>query len=108
MTSSLRIAVAMVMLLGATALVLITLSNNKPPAPVAARSEPAPLLTNYLVAARPLAAGTLAREEDFRAQGAPAGALPAGAVLDTADARADLRGSLVLNFLDTGGPITVA
>lgn len=105
MTSSLRIAVAFVMLLGATALVLFTLSNNKS-APVQAQSAPPPLLTNYLVAAHPLPAGTLARDEDFRVQGAPAAALPAGAIIDTADARADLQGSLVLSFLDTGSAIT--
>ena len=37
---------------------------------------------------------------------APSDSVPSGAILDTPDAKAGLRGSLVRKFLDTGSPVT--
>jgi pilus assembly protein CpaB len=64
---------------------------------------PAPL-TRYLVAARPLKAGTLTRDEDFRSE--PLDSVPPGAIRDTPDDRIRLLGSLVRKNLDTGSPVT--
>ncbi|WP_439393064.1 Flp pilus assembly protein CpaB [Bradyrhizobium sp. PMVTL-01] len=96
----------MVFLLAAGALGLIAYSMNLPnaPAPVAQAAAPAAPLTRYLVAARPLKAGTLTREEDFRAD--PLDSVPTGAIRDTTEDRSRLLGSLVRKNLDTGSPIT--
>jgi len=62
----------------------------------------------YLVAAHPLPPGTLARNEDFVAKTALPDALPRGAVLDTAETRADVRGAMIRTYLDTGAPLTAS
>jgi pilus assembly protein CpaB len=76
------------------------------PKPVVQVTEntPAPPTTGYFVAARPLPAGTLARDEDFRS--VQSNSVPSGAIPDTPDAKIGLRGSLVRRFLDTGSPVT--
>jgi pilus assembly protein CpaB len=107
MSSTLRLSIMGLMLLAATALGLITYSMNQPK-PMQVQSAPPPLLSNYFVAAHPLPAGTLAREEDFTTRAVSSGDLPAGAIIDTPDARAGLRGSLVRNFIDTGSLVTPA
>jgi len=94
------------MILAATAILLMFMNMNQSVPKVQAISTPAPLLNNYFVAAHPLPAGTLAREEDFTLRAASANDLPHGAILDTPDARISLRGSLVRVFIDTGTPIT--
>ncbi|MGY8684335.1 Flp pilus assembly protein CpaB [Bradyrhizobium sp. UFLA05-153] len=108
MSSTLRLSIIMVFLLAATALGLIAYSMNLPnaQAPVVHATEKAPAapLTRYLVAARPLKAGTLTRDEDFRAD--PLDSVPTGAIRDTTDDRNRLLGSLVRKNLDTGSPIT--
>jgi len=96
----------MVLLLATAALGLIAYSMNLPnaQAPVKVTEKaPAPL-TRYLVAARPLKAGTLTRDEDFRSD--PLDSVPSGAIRDTTDDRNRLLGSLVRKNLDTGSPIT--
>jgi pilus assembly protein CpaB len=93
----------MVFLLATAALGLIAYSMNLPNAVQVTEKAPAPL-TRYLVAARPLKAGTLTRDEDFRSD--PLESVPTGAIRDTADERNRLLGSLVRKNLDTGSPIT--
>ena len=107
MSSTLRLSIIMVLLLATTALGLIAYNMNLPKAQVPAvqvtEKAPAPL-TRYLVAARPLKAGTLTRDEDFRSD--PLDSVPSGAIHDTADDRTKLRGSLVRKNLDAGSPVT--
>ena len=73
--------------------------------PVSAPPQVAPA-TRYLVAARPVPAGSLARDEDFRAQDFPAGQVPPGALADTPDNRAQLRGALVRTYLNPRDLVT--
>jgi len=94
----------MVLLLATAALGLIAYGMNLP-TPVAHVAEKASApLTRYLVAARPLKAGTLTRDEDFAS--GPLDSVPSGAIVDTTDDRKRLLGSLVRKSLDTGSPIT--
>jgi len=104
MSSTLRLSIIMVFLLATTALGLIAFNMNRP-IPVAQATEKASApLTRYLVAARPLKAGTLSRDDDFRSE--PLDSVPSGAIRDTTDDRNRLLGSLVRKNLDTGSPIT--
>jgi pilus assembly protein CpaB len=110
MSSTLRLSIIMVLLLATTALGLIAYSMNAPkaqaPAVQVAEKAPEPLTVGYFVAAHPLPRGTLARDEDFTVRSVPPGNVPAGAILDTSDAKIGIRGSLVRNFLDTGSLVT--
>jgi pilus assembly protein CpaB len=116
MSSTLRLSIIMVLLLAVTALGLIAYNMNLPKAQVAVAQVPAvqvtekapePLTVGYFVAAHPLPRGTLARDEDFTVRSVPASdGVPAGAILDTPDAKIGLRGSLVRTFLDTGSLVT--
>ncbi len=112
MSSALRLSIIMVLLLASTALGLIAYSANlpKPQLEVAtkeAEAPVAPVTVAYFVAARPLARGTLARNEDFATRSAAPDRVPAGAIIDTPDAKAGLPGSLVRNFMEAGSPITL-
>jgi pilus assembly protein CpaB len=114
MSSTLRLSIILVMLLATAALGLIAYNMNLPkpvvqvtentPAPPA--PPPAPVTIGYFVAARPLPAGTLAREEDFTVRSVSPDSVPSGAIIDTPEVRIGLRGSLVRRFLDTGSPVT--
>ena len=106
MSSSLRLSIILVFLLATTALGLIAYNMNLPKAqvPVQVTEKVSAPLTRYLVAARPLKAGTLTRDEDFRSE--PLDSVPPTAIHDTADDRKRLLGSLVRKNLDTGSPIT--
>lgn len=113
MSSALRVSIIMVFMFAAVALGLIAYNMNqpKPQAPAAQVAEvapaPAPAPVGYFVAVHPLPRGTLARDEDFTVRKvSSADSVPAGAILDTPDAKIGLRGSLVRNFLDTGSPVT--
>lgn len=110
MSSSLRLSIIFVFMLATVALGLIAYNMNMPKAqvPVLEVAEKAPAPTvGYLVAAHPLPRGTLARDDDFTVRSVPSSdAVPAGALLDTADVKIGLRGALVRNFLDTGTPVT--
>jgi pilus assembly protein CpaB len=107
MSSTLRLSIIMVFLLATAALGLIAynmnLSKAEVPVVQVTANASAPL-TRYLVAARPLKAGTLTRDEDFRSD--PLDSVPSGAIRDTTDDRKRLLGSLVRKNLDTGSPIT--
>ena len=106
MSSSLRLSIILVFLLATSALGLIAYNMNVPKAqvPVQVTEKASAPLTRYLVAARPLKAGTLTRDEDFRSE--PLDSVPPTAIRDTADDRNRLLGSLVRKNLDTGSPIT--
>jgi pilus assembly protein CpaB len=110
MSSTLRLSIIMVLLLATGALGLIAYNMNLPkPVVLVTEKTPAPppaRTTGYFLAAHPLPAGTLARDEDFAVRSVPSGSVPSGAILDTPDARIGLRGSLVRKFLDTGTPVT--
>jgi pilus assembly protein CpaB len=75
------------------------------PVPVVQAIAP-PVPVPYLVAARPLSPGTLARTEDFSPRNATAGTVPPDAIIDTPDARAELRSSLIRRYIEAGVPIT--
>jgi pilus assembly protein CpaB len=114
MSSTLRLSIIMVLGLAAAALGLIAYNMSLPkpvvqvtentPAPPA--PPPAPVTIGYFVAAHPLPAGTLAREEDFTVRSVSPDSVPSGAIIDTPEVRIGLRGSLVRTFLDTGSLVT--
>src|SRR5205814_6378954 len=54
-----------------------------------------------------LSKGTLARDEDFVVRSVAPDRVPAGAILETADTKIGLPGSLVRKFVDTGSPVTL-
>ena len=107
MSSSLRLSIIVVLLLASAALGLIA-HNAYLTRPVAevAQDVPAPVTVGYFVAAHPLPAGTLARDEDFTVRPAPSDKVPSGAIQNSPDAKASLRGSLVRKFLDAGAFVT--
>jgi pilus assembly protein CpaB len=115
MSSTLRLSIITVLLLATAALGLIAY-NNLMPKPVVQVTEntpapppappPAPVTIGYFVAAHPLPAGTLAREEDFTVRSVSPDSVPSGAIIDTPEVRIGLRGSLVRTFLDTGSLVT--
>src|SRR5262249_41013870 len=110
MSSTLRLSIILVMLLATAALGLIAYNMNLPkpvvqvtentPAPPA--PPPAPVTIGYFVAAHPLPAGTLAREEDFTVRSVSPDSVPSGAIIDTPEGRIGLRGLLVRTFLARG------
>ena len=113
MSSTLRLSIIMVLLLATAALGLFAYNMNLPkPVPVVQVTEntpappPAPVTVGYFVAAHPLPAGTLAREEDFTVRSVSPNSVPSGAIIDTPEVRIGLRGSLVRTFLDTGSLVT--
>jgi pilus assembly protein CpaB len=78
-----------------------------------ASGSPGPLATAYLVAAHPLQAGTLVRDEDFTAKPIETGKLPEsvaadGAIVDGAEERSSIRGALVLHYIEAGAPVSRA
>lgn len=110
MSSVLRLSIIMVFFFATVALGLIAYSMNLPKAQIpvvqVTESTLAPPTVGYFVAVHPLPRGTLARDEDFEVRSVPPARVPAGAILDTPDAKIGLRGSLVRNFLDTASPVT--
>jgi pilus assembly protein CpaB len=72
---------------------------------MAPQQPPAPLLSSYLVAAHPLPAGTLARDDDFATKSVPGTDLPSDVLVDTVETRGGLRGSLLRNFVEAGQPV---
>src|SRR3954451_8849334 len=110
MSSTLRLLIIMVLFLATAALGLMAYTMNLPkPVVEVTESTPAPTprIVGYLVAARPLPRGTLARDEDFAVRSVPSDSVPTGAIYNTPDAKIELRGSLVSKFLDAGSPVTL-
>jgi pilus assembly protein CpaB len=72
----------------------------------AAPEAPVPPQTvDVLAATRSLPAGTLMRDEDFAKRSIPVASVPEGALKDTADQRAELRGALLRRYLDAGNTL---
>src|SRR5262249_57141729 len=107
MSSTLRLSIIMVLLLATAALGLIAYNNLTPPKPVVQVTEntPAPPTTGYFVAAHPLPAGTLARDEDFEVRSVPSDSVPSGGIPATPDAKIKIRRSLVPQVLEPGSPV---
>jgi len=70
-----------------------------------AEAPPPPAKATFLVAARPLRAGTLIKPEDFAGQELEVEAAPAGARRDSREARAELFGAMVRRSLPQGDPM---
>jgi len=100
----LRVALAGVLLLTALGLVLVGYQAMRPAKVTiaAAPATPPSLTIDVLVAARSLPAGTLMKEEDFTPRAVPSSELPQGALTNTPDTRASLRGALLRHYLDSG------
>src|SRR5437868_11756415 len=111
MSSALRLSIIAVMVLASAALGLLAF-NMMQPKQVAVVTADGPstataTMVGYVVAARPLPKGTLARTEDFTIRAAPPQDIPAGAILENSDTKAGLPGSLVRRFVDAGTTITL-
>ncbi len=65
-------------------------------------APPPPQTVDVLSATRSLPAGTLMRDEDFAKRSIAVASLPEGAVKDTAEQRAELRGALLRRYLEGG------
>jgi pilus assembly protein CpaB len=103
---SIRVVFAGLLMLTALGLGLvgyqITRSPKAVPVAAVAESPPPPLTVDVLAAAHSLPAGTLMKDEDFTKRSIPSTEVPKGAVIDTPEARADLRGALLRHYLDAG------
>ena len=105
---SLRVVIVALMTVTAIALGLIAHQIANPPRSVVAAPPPiaGPPMTSYLVATHAVLPGTLARSDDFTVKTVPVDKLPHGAVIDSPESRADLRGAMVRRYLDAGTPLT--
>lgn len=74
-------------------------------APIVVAAPPPVTRTRVLIAARPLPAGTLLKDEDFLMREVALEAVPAGSFVASADARTELRGSLLRRYLDPNEPV---
>jgi pilus assembly protein CpaB len=108
MSSSVRLSLAGGLLLFAIALGFLVLNKDRPVVQVQNAPAPPPLLVNYVVAAHPLPAGTLARDEDFATRSVASADLPSGAIVDSPENKSGLRGALVRDYLNTGDAVTSA
>jgi pilus assembly protein CpaB len=101
---SIRAAVVSLMLLTVLVVGLFVYQlGNRTSAPfMAPPPPPPPVLVSYLVAARPLPPGTLARIEDFTVKSVPTQQVPPGAIIDTPDVRAELRTALIRRYIEAG------
>jgi pilus assembly protein CpaB len=93
---------------GALGLFAYQLSSRAPQTAAGPKAPPPPVSVSYIVAARPLPVGTLARADDFAAKSVTADKLPASAIPDTPDARANLRGALIRRYIEAGAAIAPA
>lgn len=87
-----------------------TFLPRQPARVVVAETSPAPpppLLVRTLVAARPIPAGSLLRNEDLGVREVPTGEAGEGVLRDTAETRAELAGALVRRYLEAGEPIAL-
>ena len=108
MSSALRLSIIMVLLLATTALGLIAYNMNlpKPVRRQVAQKAPAPVTTGILSRHIRCRQGHWRATKISRCAPRRSESVPSGAILDTPDAKAGLRGSLVRKFLDTGSPVT--
>ncbi len=108
---SLRLVVIGLLFTTAVAFALIAYQiTHRPNGPTLVAQAPvtAPLTISYLVAARAVPPGTLVRPEDFTQKTIQAAAVPPGAVVDTPEARAQLRGALIRRYVEPGMPLLQA
>jgi pilus assembly protein CpaB len=108
-----RLLVVFMMLATAAALGMIAYRASLPvsiPQIPQMQSQPAPppLTVGYLVAARALPAGTLARDSDFKVKMAPPDQVPPNALMSTPEVLGTLRGALVRHYLDLDAPVSTA
>jgi pilus assembly protein CpaB len=105
----LRLVLFSLLLLTALGLGLVAFQITMPPAnaPIVAVPEASlpPLTIDLLVAARGLPAGTLLKEEDFTQRAVPSAEVPVGALTNSPDIRAGLRGALLRRYLDLGNTV---
>ncbi|MFZ1427600.1 MAG: Flp pilus assembly protein CpaB, partial [Geminicoccaceae bacterium] len=71
----------------------------------AAAPMPPPVLVRMLVAAQALPIATLLKDGDLVAREVAQTELPEGAVLESDEARAEVRGAMLRRYLDSGAPI---
>src|SRR4051794_17976813 len=104
---SIRLSIVGLILITALALGLIAIQVARPPQTVSQgpQAEPAPLMVGYLTAAKPLPAGTLVRDDDFAIRSVTPANVPAGALTESPETRASLRGALVRRYLDPGATV---
>lgn len=104
---SLRLVAIMLILTTAAALGIMAYQVARPTMPgQSIKTEVEPLTVGFMVAARPLPAGTLLRDQDIAPKHVPAAKLPQGAVIDTAEDRISMRGAVLRHFVDAGAPVT--
>ena len=106
----LRVMLVLSMLLSAASLGYLALQALAPGQPATQQVEiavapPPPTRIRILVAARPLPAGTLLKDEDFVLRDVATGALPEGGYVGTPEARTELRGALLRRYLDPNEPV---
>src|SRR5579884_2839339 len=106
----LRIAVFALLAAGLAGFGAVAWISTRPPAPIeAAAAQPPPeAKLKVLVAARQLRPGSLLKPEDIAAGELPATKVPAGAVTDTPQGRAQLFGAMVRRGLAAGEPLLPA
>jgi pilus assembly protein CpaB len=100
-----RLILSGLLLLTALGLGLVGYQMTKPSETVTITAEappPPPLTVDVLVAARALPAGTLMKDEDFIQRAVPSATVPRDAVTNSPEARADLRGALLRQYLESG------
>jgi pilus assembly protein CpaB len=110
-----RMIVAGVLVLAAGGLGIAFLANRPAPVTVVEAPRPEPVVVAppppaakaaMLVAARPLSAGTLVKDEDFAVREVPPEALPDGALVQSEEVRVELRGALLRRYLDVGAVVS--
>jgi len=101
----LRLILCSILLLTALGLGLVGYQITRPPktvtVTVAPEAPPPPLTVDVLVAARALPAGTLMKEEDFTKRAVLSAEVPKGALTESPEARASIRGALLRHYLDS-------
>jgi pilus assembly protein CpaB len=107
---SLRTILLVLIILTAAGLGLVAYMSIQPPTQVvvqapAPQAPPPPATVKILSAARPLPAGTLARDDDFRGLDVPSDRKPDGALLDTPEVRAEIRGALIRSYIEVKQPV---
>jgi pilus assembly protein CpaB len=115
---SLRLLVVAMLLTTAAALGMIAYRAAQPPVTITvpraealAPATPAvapPVMAEYLVAARALPAGSLARDDDFKLKSVPPRDVPGDAILAGPEVLAGIRGALIRKYLDANATITIA
>ena len=105
-----RLILVLVLLLAASGLGLVAWQAVQPPAPQAVApaeaAPPPPARIRALVAARPLSAGSLLKEEDLAVREVPPGQAGEATLRDTPEERAALRGAMLRQYLDAGAPLS--